>query len=254
MDKLNLRLKKQIRSAEQTREAANRALESVLEYIEALALITDSASSRQGVGRMGMSPMLSSTSDSKKGSSPMSLILEQGGRVRRARDSSKHGAIDPVNGISPMSPSDTSPDLSDDVLSWTPSQVGTWLANIIGLPHCVPRFLAEAVDGQLLLTLTDADLAEELGMPSNGIPAESDEQLSPDEHELERRKVIEGIELLKEKNKAFRKRRRKEKKKREENRKRSHQNRAQVSVVQAKPSRYCGWTSFTRSSQTQTLD
>ena len=216
LEKLNHRLKKQIRSAERTREAANHALESVLEvYPEALSLITDSASSRQSTGRMGMSPM-SSAPRSKKGSSPMSLILEQGGRIRRAKDTSKHGAIDPVNGIPPSSPSDAAADLSDDVLNWTPSQVGTWLANIIGLPHCVPRFLAEAVDGQLLLTLTDADLAGELGMASKGIVTDSYEQVSPDEHEEERRRVIQGIELLKEKNKAFRKRRKKQKKRKEE--------------------------------------
>ena len=132
----------------------------------------------------------------------MSLILEQGGRVRRAKDPSKHGAIDPEHVLSPSSGS--SLQLDDDILNWTPSQVGTWLANIIGLPHCVPRFLAEAVDGQLLLTLTDADLAGELGMSRRG-PATTDgisdeqQQLSPDEHELERKKVLEGIQDLKKK-------------------------------------------------------
>jgi hypothetical protein len=54
----------------------------------------------------------------------------------------------------------------DNILEWTPAQVGAWLANIVHLPHLVPMFVSEAVDGQLLLTLTDADLAGELHMRS----------------------------------------------------------------------------------------
>ena len=139
-----------------------------------------------------------------------------------AKDASKHGRIDAENGLSPSSGS--SVELDGDVLLWTPSQVGTWLANIVGLPHCVPRFLAEAVDGQLLLTLTDADLAGELGMSARGIAAiegrdGGQQPLSPDEHEVERKKVVDGIKALKEKNKAFRRNKRSRKKKKEEERK-----------------------------------
>ena len=197
-EKLQRRLATQIKACEDTREAANRALESVLEvYPEALSLITES--SLKG-NTPTNSPSPSSGMPTSGKSSPMSLILEQGGRVRRV-DSDKAGATGGMSMSTTKRGGDRqSAPTHHNILEWTPAQVGAWLANEVNLPHLVPKFVSEAVDGQLLLTLTDADLAGELGMMDK-----SRKHLVVDDiHAVERKRVMGAITDLRAKNKAYR--------------------------------------------------
>merc|ERR1712166_1097988 len=219
--KLQKRLTTQVRACDNTREAANRALECVLEvYPEALSLITESSLKGNTPTNSPLSPSMNGRRGGGGGkvtgkSSPMSLILEQGGRVRRAEKTSRTGG---------MSMSTTKSDTSKhskhskhsntlhsssshtnilDILEWTPAQVGAWLANEVNLPHLVPKFVSEAVDGQLLLTLTDADLAGELGMMDQSRERSVDDDI----HAVERKRVLDAIKTLRTKNKEDRKKR-----------------------------------------------
>jgi hypothetical protein len=52
----------------------------------------------------------------------------------------------------------------EEVMEWGPTQVTAWLATAANMPHHVEAFANEAIDGHLLLTLTDEDLKDDLGM------------------------------------------------------------------------------------------
>merc|ERR1711865_698147 len=97
--KLQKRLTTQVRACDNTREAANRALECVLEvYPEALSLITESSLKGNTPTNSPLSPSMNGRRGGGGGkvtgkSSPMSLILEQGGRVRRAEKTGRTGGM-----------------------------------------------------------------------------------------------------------------------------------------------------------------
>ena len=176
-----------------------------------------------------VSPTATSPSFMSK-TSPMSLILDQGGRVRRVELSGKGdgpGSISTSTGAalrtagrtgttgSTGSTSSTQKASSFSILEWTPSQVGAWLANDVGLPHLVPKFISEAVDGQLLLTLTDADLAGELGM--------MDTSRGDDDYKsVERKQVLTAIAKLRIQNKENRKQRKNKQTPNQSNQSNSH--------------------------------
>ena len=65
----------------------------------------------------------------------------------------------------------------------------------------VPTFVSEAVDGQLLLTLTDADLAGELNMRDRS----REGLVEGDVHSQERQQVLGAIRALRKQNNAYRK-------------------------------------------------
>ena len=56
---------------------------------------------------------------------------------------------------------------AEDILEWGPTQVTAWLATDADLLQHVEAFASEAIDGHLLLTLTDDDLKEDLGISSS---------------------------------------------------------------------------------------
>merc|ERR1712166_1118440 len=221
--KLQKRLTTQVRACDNTREAANRALECVLEvYPEALSLITESSLKGNTPTNSPLSPSMNGRRGGGGGkvtgkSSPMSLILEQGGRVRKTSrtggmsmsttksDTSKHSKHSKYSKHSNTLHSSSSHSSSShtNILEWTPAQVGAWLANEVNLPHLVPKFVSEAVDGQLLLTLTDADLAGELGMMDQSRERSVDDDI----HAVERKRVLDAIKTLRTKNKKDRKKR-----------------------------------------------
>merc|ERR1712166_1662590 len=140
--KLQKRLTTQVRACDNTRGAANRALECVLEvYPEALSLITESSLKGNTPTNSPLSPSMNGRRGGGGGkvtgkSSPMSLILEQGGRVRRAEKTSRTGGMSTTKSDtskhskhSKHSNTLHSSSSHTNILEWTPAQVGAWLAN-----------------------------------------------------------------------------------------------------------------------------
>ena len=58
------------------------------------------------------------------------------------------------------------PMLPDSVADWRTLDVITWVGEVMQLPQYAEAFAEGAVDGQMLVSLTDGDLKDELGVES----------------------------------------------------------------------------------------
>lgn len=133
-DRLRKRVKKDSRKSKKDKIEMDSILNRILEvYPEAVAIVTAGSNSNTWLSGQtrGIKPVLSKTNAKAEG----------------GKDTDKLGLKLPVDG---------------DILEWTTTDVIAWLATTVELTRYVESFSDEAIDGHLLLTLTNDDLRDDL--------------------------------------------------------------------------------------------